>query len=172
MLEKTIELIQHFHDGQTDWQGNPYWMHPVAVMARLPARAPEHWKKIALLHDIVEDCRHKFVYEPYKQLRMYGYIDDVVEGVRLLTRTPGMKYLDEIRTIASSGNIGAMHVKLADNCENTDVRRLHNLFDAQLNIFDEQLNIALSMRKRYEKSKTILRDSLSSFGYNVDWSFL
>jgi hypothetical protein len=45
--------------------------------------------------------------------------------VQRLTRDPTVPYQDFIRSIAASGNLSAIRVKLADNADNSDPARIH-----------------------------------------------
>lgn len=143
-LEETISFIQAAHAGQTDKSGKPYWQHLVSVMRRLGENATENEKRVALLHDVIEDT-------PYgaADLRRLGYADDVVTAVEMLSRPQGVGYLDWIRSIAASGNRVAIRVKIADNEDNSDPQRIAALPPDQR-----------SIAERYHHSLRILRAAL------------
>lgn len=146
-IEETITFIREAHAGQTDKAGAPYWLHPVSVMERLGPDASLDEKLAALLHDIVEDTRYSL-----NGLRKLGYADTVVEAVRLLTKPkPEVPYLDWIRTIAESGNIIAIRVKIADNEDNIDPGRVAKLPPAMR-----------GGQARYSRSLEILQRALST----------
>lgn len=113
-VEFTILLIQQLHAGQTDRQGEPYWLHPYRVMRLLPDDASHEARLIALLHDSLEDTDATPAF-----LEELGYSRHVVDSVALLTRKPGVPYMACIAAIIASGNRDAMMVKLADNRHNT-----------------------------------------------------
>ena len=144
MRAKTVDFIKRAHAGQTDKGGAPYYRHPMAVADLLPADADEDEVLAALLHDVLEDTD---VTE--SDLRALGYSEKTIGIVTLLTRPAGTTYLDWIRSIAKSGNMGAIRVKLADNAHNSDPARI-----AQLP--PEQRTIA----RRYKRSMRILRAAL------------
>ncbi len=143
-VEETIEFIKKAHEDQTDKGGNPYWTHLVSVMRRLKSPMEDE-KLAALLHDIVEDTPISL-----DQLREMGYSENTIRMVDLLTRKPGSgTYIEWIRSIAASGNKGAIKIKIADNEDNSDPKRVAQLLP-------EQRSIA----KRYERSLKILRKAL------------
>ena len=61
--------------------------------------------------------------------------------------------MDYVRNIVSSGHLGAMWVKYADNLHNTDLQRSARLPPDDKKRWSE-------MSPRYERSKRILRDGL------------
>lgn len=143
-IDETIAFIKNAHAGQTTKSGEPYWTHPVGVMELLPATASDDERHAALLHDVIEDCG---IAED--DLRAAGYSENTIEIVKLVTRPTGAKqpsYMDWIRSIAASGNAGAIRVKLADNKHNSLPERIAMLPP-------EERDIA----KRYERSMKILR---------------
>lgn len=143
-IDDTIEFIKRAHMGQFDKGGVEYWKHPVSVMNRLPPDASLNEKLAALLHDVLEDTEYTA-----QDLLTLGYPHEVVDTVKMLSRPDGMTYMDWIRSIAASGNMAAIRVKIADNEDNSDPRRI-----AQLP--PEQRDIVM----RYERSLRILRKAL------------
>jgi len=140
-IDETIAFIQKAHAGQTDKGGHDYWRHPVSVMNRLPNDATESERHAALLHDVLEDT--EFTAE---DLQALGYTDDVIRTVELLSRPPGLTYMEWIRSLAVSGNRAAIRIKIADNEDNSDPARIATLPP-------EQQDIVI----RYERSLRILR---------------
>ena len=146
-LKETLDFMCGAHDGQTDKGGNPYWMHPVAVMNRLGPNASDTERMVALLHDVIEDTKYT-----EQDLIDMGWSTDVVNAVRLLSRPDGDNrptYMEWIRSIAASGNRMAIKVKIADNEENSDPKRIAQLPPEGRDIV-----------KRYERSLKILRAAL------------
>lgn len=124
-IAETIDFIKRAHAGQMTDGGEEYWTHPVAVMGLLPDDVSDDVRHAALLHDVIEDT-----FVTLEDLRSAGYSEETIEIVRLVTRPTGpdrQTYLDWIRSIAGSGNVGAMQVKLADNRHNADPRRIDML---------------------------------------------
>lgn len=158
-LEQTYKLMQRLHEGQVDKAGNPYWKHPVSVMNIMLKNFPwadnEDYCKVSLLHDTVEDgcCT-------IDDLRNYGFSDTVLDALRLLNRKefPGVSYIDWIRLIANSGNLLAITVKLSDNMDNSDPKRIYNLPEEDRKKFQEMAD------SRYRRSMLILRAKLMELG--------
>lgn len=143
-IEDTIAFIQKAHEGQVDKSGVPYWKHPLSVMRRLPAEASDDERHAALLHDVLEDTAYTA-----EDLRASGYNEAVIATVLLLSRPPGLTYVEWIRTIAASGNTAAIRIKIADNEDNSDPARIASL------PLNEQ-----GIVRRYERSLAILRAAL------------
>jgi (p)ppGpp synthase/HD superfamily hydrolase len=153
-VEETLAFVQKAHNEycrahpgvpQVDKGGHPYWKHPYAVMVRLGPDADENDKLVALLHDVLEDTLFTA-----DDLLAMGYSSFVVECVQALSRPEGVTYMNWIRSIAESGNLTVIRVKVADNEENSDPARI-----AQLP--EEQQGIA----GRYHRSLAILRPALA-----------
>ena len=174
-ITTTIELIKVLHQGQFDWTGEPYWQHPVAVMNLLPINSPLERKLLALLHDVVEDCR-KIIglltaestgssksasqETAFGFLKERGFSDHVLTGVKLLTRNNSEPYLDEIRKIIASGHLDAMWVKYMDNTHNTNKDRILRLSEER-RLKVEKLGLV------YEQSKILLRAGILAAGDTI-----
>lgn len=124
LLSKAIHIATNAHHGQFDKGGNPYILHPFAVMALLED-TDEELQCIALLHDVVEDTKITF-----QDLRDSGITDRIIDAVRLLTKMPGQTY-DEYKAGVFS-SMDAMKVKKADLTHNTDVRRLKGVSEKDI----------------------------------------
>ena len=116
MLSAAIHIATNAHHGQFDKGGNPYILHPFAVMGLLEVE-DEELQCMALLHDVVEDTKIT-----YNELRDAGMSDRVIEGVKILTKQRGQSYEEYKELVFSSRD--AMIVKMADLTHNTDIRRL------------------------------------------------
>lgn len=55
-ISRKIKIAMEAHKGVTDKVGNPYALHPLKMMSTVNS---EEEKIIALLHDVVEDAKHK-----------------------------------------------------------------------------------------------------------------
>ncbi len=119
-LEETIVLVAQAHQGQVDKAGEPYILHPIRVMLRVKELTT---RQVALLHDVVEDTEVTL-----NDLRQFGYTDEVIEAVELLTHGPQDDYETYIEQIAR--NPIAREVKLADLADNLDVTRLSRITEA------------------------------------------
>ncbi len=116
MLNKMLVLATNKHAGQFDKGGNPYILHPLAVM-QLDPGFDEEQQCIALGHDVVEDCG-----VTYTELREMGFTQRIIDGIRCLTKIPGESY-DEYKDKVKS-NSDAVRVKICDLRHNTDIKRL------------------------------------------------
>lgn len=116
LLTKMLVLATNSHAGQNDKGGNPYILHPIAVMHILRS-TDEELNCIAIGHDVVEDCGIS-----YSQLKEMGFTDRIIDGIKCLTKVPGETY-DEYKAKVKS-NPDAIKVKIADLTHNTDISRL------------------------------------------------
>ena len=116
LLLKTLELVIKLFEGKTDKAGLPYYNHLLKVYANV---SDYDEKIIALLHDVVEDTIITF-----DDLKEYGYSNNILEALKVLTKKKGEYYPDYIERIIESNNIQAMNVKLADLKHNIDIKRI------------------------------------------------
>lgn len=116
LLARAIQFAANAHAQQLDKGGNPYILHPMRMMMRLRTTDQE-LMAIAILHDTVEDCN-----VTYDELREIGMTERVVEGVRRLTKQPGVSYEQFIEQLV--GNRDALMVKREDLRDNSDLTRL------------------------------------------------
>lgn len=118
-LHETLVLVCHFHEGIRDKAGLPDILHLQRVYMRLPPWANDNERHAALLHDIVEDTRVTL-----KDLQNWGYSQEIVDIVDLVTRRDTDTYREYVDRICNYGNVSAILVKLADNADNQDPIRL------------------------------------------------
>ena len=140
-------LAERLHAGQVDKAGRPYIEHLERVVGILKARWPDATEaeiEAAWLHDVLEDT-------------CLGWLDLIYKGastgaaiiVFAVTRDYALTYLAWIRKLAAKGNVSALRVKLADVTDNLAPERIAALGSA-----------GESLRKRYEKARTILEAGL------------
>ena len=115
-LERAIEIAAAIHAGQTDKGGAPYILHPLRVMLRV---APGAQQIVAVLHDVVEDSDGKI---PFDDLAREGFSQEVIDGVRAVTKIDGESY-EAFIARAALDPVGKA-VKLADLAENSDLSRI------------------------------------------------
>lgn len=144
MLSTAILLATQAHYGQFDKQGLPYIMHPAKVCAMLRTDDLE-LMCIAYLHDVLEDTS---ITE--QDLRQCGMSERVVEGVKCLTKTPNLSQSEYETQVLS--NIDAMLVKRSDLRHNSDIRRLKDVrqkdLDRTMRYYQFFLKIEAELVKR------------------------
>ena len=156
-----IELLAyHAHQGQVNEKsGEPFYHHPARVAASL---TDETAKKVAWLHDSIEDCAGEMVLLPRKLVGKRVMIDAVREGITAdILRRAGVEtevvaavvamthlenepydvYLERVRQ-----NPLALEVKHADIRDNLD--------PARLALLDEATQARL--RRKYTRALAIL----------------
>lgn len=165
-LHYTLTFVNDMHYGVADWTGLPYVTHPIWVMMNLPNTCSEDDRHLALLHDVVEDCKprlgecigtEKPSFDAIFDYLNRDYSDYVVTGLRLLTRDAwqNFTYLEYVENIVAAGHVGAMWVKYTDNLHNSDPKRCARLLPKYQERFRQ-------MGSRYERSKEILMNALQS----------
>ena len=120
-ISHAVMLARRLHRGQVDKAGMPYHMHLERTAHRLIEMFPEVTEvqiQAALLHDTIEDAG-----ATRGSLLAEGIPSEAIRIIERCSRPAAMPYLDWIRSIAASGDIGAMRVKLADLLDNSDTRR-------------------------------------------------
>jgi guanosine-3',5'-bis(diphosphate) 3'-pyrophosphohydrolase len=116
VLARAIQFASEKHATQTDKGGNAYILHPLRMMMRLRT-SDEELMAIAILHDVVEDCKVSF-----DDLRLILMTERVISGVKALTRQNGETYDQFIERL--DGNRDALLVKREDLRDNSDLTRL------------------------------------------------
>ena len=135
-LERAIEIAVAAHKGAVDKGGQPYILHPLAVMMDLKT---DQEKIVGVLHDVVEDTDWTF-----EALIEEGFSEEVIEALRSVTKSDSdSSYLDFIER-AKANAIGR-NVKIADLKHNMDLSRIHSISNLDLERFE-----------RYKKSLEIL----------------
>lgn len=105
-IDIALRIATAAHAGQTDRDGHPYILHPLAV--GLMGHTDEE-TAAGFLHDVAEDTGVTF-----DEMLREGIPTGVVNALRLLTRSEGTDYYDYIRHIIGSGNPIALQVKYND----------------------------------------------------------
>lgn len=119
LLAHAIALASDKFKDKYDKSGQPYILHCLHVMYKMPADDPE-LRIIAVLHDLIEDTDVTIA-----DLRELGYSDRVLVALTLLTHDLAVPYDDYIKDIARHDD--ARRVKLADLDHNSRVTRLKGL---------------------------------------------
>jgi hypothetical protein len=106
-IDDAVDLATRTFFGLRDLDGNPQILHALAVGM---AGETKNEKIVGFLHDVVEDSPTTL-----EDLKVYGYSDEVVEAVGLLTHDKNaISYDDYIANIGFSGNDLAIKVKIRD----------------------------------------------------------
>ena len=110
-IDDAVDLATRTFFGLRDLDGNPQILHALAVGM---AGETKYEKIVGFLHDVVEDSPTTL-----EDLRIYGYSDEVVEAIGLLTHDKkAISYDDYIANIGFSGNDLAIKVKIRDLKQN------------------------------------------------------
>ena len=102
-LSRCIEFAVDAHRNQVDKLGNPYILHPLAVMLQCEPGD----QKVAVMHDIWED-----VYEPKYIRYMVNLTEPEYEALEAITHLPNEPYVDYINRVKKSEI--ATRVKIQD----------------------------------------------------------
>lgn len=121
-LEMAINLAVMKHVNQKDKGENPYIEHPLWVMSNITGYK---CKIAAVLHDIVEDTDMTI-----RDLKIYGFDEEIVDAIRLLTRDKNISYDEYIDNLFN--NPIAVKVKLKDLEHNMDLTRLQDITEKDI----------------------------------------
>lgn len=138
-LFETATFITEAHAGQTTADGQPYYMHPMAVRNILIGwypQASEEVQQAALLHDVVEDTQYTL-----DMLEDLGYSPRTLFLVKMLSRKrkikragkfddvsfEGLTYAQWIDALIRTGDLELMLLKMADLHHNMDPARIKTL---------------------------------------------
>ncbi|NGT90447.1 GTP pyrophosphokinase [Clostridium perfringens] len=121
-LEQAIKLASIKHYGQKDKANKPYLFHLLYVMNNVNDL---NAKIVGVLHDILEDTDIT-----RNDLLNYGFSEEIVIAVEILTKPKNQKYIDYIENIKK--NDIATKVKLIDLKHNMNLTRLPEISDNDL----------------------------------------
>ena len=109
------------HAGQLDKAGKPYILHPLRVMMAVESPSLDSARKVAVLHDVVEDSD-----ETIESLdARFGLTAEEQAALRMLTHGDDEDYAAYVERVAT--NPLSRAVKLADLRDNLDVTRLEQV---------------------------------------------
>lgn len=115
-LNRAITIAVEAHAGQFDQGGEPYVFHPLRVMLQMKT---EQAQIVAVLHDVIEDSDWTF-----EMLAAQGFSEEVIAAVDAMTKRTGESRLEAAARAVK--NPLARIVKIADNADNSDLRRIPN----------------------------------------------
>lgn len=121
--ELAYNIASKAHKGQKDKGGEDYFNHPLTVSNRL---SEEKEKIVALLHDVIEDTD-----VTVNDLKEAGFSDEVVSAVSTITKKAGEDYEEYLNRVKQ--NPIALRVKIADMEHNSDISRIPNPTEKDLN---------------------------------------
>ena len=136
LTKLAMKIAYEAHHGQTDKSSTPYIYHPIHLAEQMN---DEKSACVALLHDVVEDTVITL-----QNLAEYGFDDEIIEALRLMTHDKSVSYMDYVREIKK--NPIAVKVKIADLMHNSDLSRL--------DIVDDK---AKARVEKYQKAIEILK---------------
>jgi hypothetical protein len=113
MLNKAIQIAVEAHYRQTDKQGQPYVLHPLAIMHEMPT---VEGKIVAVLHDVLEDTS---ITPGWLEAR--GFTKEIMDALVALCHNEGESYADYL--IRLKENSLATEVKIADLEHNFNLPR-------------------------------------------------
>jgi len=144
-LEKSLEVAMIAHKGATRRNGDPYIFHPLRVANNYRYIWDKRNKVIAILHDVIEDS--DFTEE---SLLNFGIEEEIIDVVKILTRTDNISYEIYIDNICKS--VPAMLVKLSDLEDNSDTSTLARITSKDIERFQQ-----------YEKAKLKINSTLLEY---------
>lgn len=122
LADKAHKIAQKAHFGQVDKAGVDYIKHPETVASFVTGNEE---KAVAFLHDVLEDTNVTLEF-----LRDYGFPENVLTAIDVLTKKKGQDYQDYLVNVKS--NELARVVKLADLRHNSDLTRLSQITQKDL----------------------------------------
>ncbi|MBI6037058.1 GTP pyrophosphokinase [Clostridium perfringens] len=117
-----MKLASIKHYGQKDKANKPYLFHLLYVMDNVNDL---NAKIVGVLHDILEDTDIT-----RNDLLNYGFSEDIVLVVEVLTKSKNQKYMEYIENIKC--NDIARRIKLIDLKNNMNLTRLSEISDKDL----------------------------------------
>lgn len=123
LLNEMLFTVVAAHDGQYDLGGQPYALHPLAVMHMLQTE-DEELQCIALGHDLLEDTD-----VTYEQLfKKFGR--RIADSIYCMSKRDGLSYEDYKVQVKS--NPDSIKVKMCDLRHNSDITRLNRFEERDL----------------------------------------
>lgn len=149
ILAEAIALASEAHVEQMDMGGNPYILHPLAVMQKVRDYGLSIVDQAAsVCHDVKEDCpsfdqRLKDISIKHGQLRFYWLIHN-------LSRLNGETYDEFIDRIIATDDEGLIIIKMCDIEHNSCITRLKGVGDKDFNRMKKYHRSFLKLKKALE----------------------
>ena len=141
LLSKMIIFATMKHEGQVCKGGEPYILHPLAVMGKVRSIDA---KIVAVGHDLLEDTDTTI-----DDLKAHGCSDEIIQAIVALTKLKGERRVDSAHRITN--NRLACEVKLADVAHNMDLSRLPTITDKDLSRLEEYKMVQLILENAKSK---------------------
>ena len=136
LTRKALRISFEAHKNQIDKAGVPYVYHPYEVASHMN---DEYSTCVALLHDVIEDSTITL-----EDLKTEGFPREILDALICMTHSKEVPYLEYVRQLKK--NPIARSVKLADLANNSDLSRLPNISEKDL----ERI-------KKYKRAMEILK---------------
>lgn len=120
-LDEAIRVAVDAHAGQLDKAGKPYILHPLRVMMTVESPSLDSARKVAVLHDVIEDSDWTVESLDAK----FGLTPEEQAALGLLSHAHDVDYDAYVEKVASDQLARA--VKVADLRDNLDVTRLQEV---------------------------------------------
>jgi (p)ppGpp synthase/HD superfamily hydrolase len=141
-------IARQAHAVQVDRAGAPFIGHIERVVANLVRRWPDATDDeiaAAWLHDVIEDTGWS-----RSALVKAGISADAVSIVQELSKPDGETYLPWIASLAATGTLSAVKVKIADNEDNSDPARVAELNDDGVRLHNRYVPARTMLEKRLQ----------------------
>jgi len=159
-LGRAISIASKAHQNQFDKAGEPYILHPLAVMQDVMHKE-DKYKIVAILHDVIEDT--SWFLETSDENCIYDFAianpgigpieisEEIYQALKLLTHEKYIPYQEYIVNL--SNNIIATRIKLADLKHNSDIMRLKGIEDKDQERIKKYHTAFLFLTGKYNKLK-------------------
>ena len=147
-IEEAVKFVKEAFGSRVDQGGDFYYNHCIRVMENLPSYVSDDVRHAALLHDVMEDLGYTAT-----QLLDAGFSRRTVYLVKQLTHDEFRTYEQYIRELAESGDRDLIEIKLSDNIDNGDWKRLIKTSE----------KFQKFARERYIPARIILRNALRAW---------
>lgn len=141
LLSKMIILAVQKHAHQKCKGGQPYILHPLAVMNQVNSYDA---KVVAVAHDLLEDTDTTIA-----ELKEIGCSELIIRAILVLTRPKGEDRISSAHKV--SANRLACEVKLADVNHNMDISRLPVLIQKDLDRLQEYRAVKMILEDAKQK---------------------
>lgn len=137
MINVAKNIATEVHAGQVDKGGEAYILHPMTVASKVES---DDEKIVAWLHDTVEDSRITLA-----DLEQYGFSKKVIRAVDAITKKYGQSYEEYIKNLKT--NIIAVKVKIADLTHNSNISRINNPTQKDIERIEKYIRVKKELRE-------------------------